>query len=632
MVFFLLIINVLPLDGLSIHEGCLFFRYAQAALPVEVPGVLNLIRGAVRPGSPSGIGDFYAITGEPGGLYRSTDGVVWIQIALNLPNTYFFTVAVASNGSVYGAGSDGLFRSTDGGGTWSALPTKEPILLLLPLADGALLARTWQKGLLRSEDGGVTWYQTGAELHDNPVLSLVQDNANGLWAATFGGGVYQSTDNGITWKEHGLEKGHVLSLAMDRDGALYAGTYHNGVYRYSSSGWIPSGGRGLPEKVAVQKLAVTSAGLIAGTAQHGVYLARPGGDWVLVEGGPKQIEEITGILPMEDNRWLVATRPYGLFLVNPVTKLWKSVPLQTKVQMVAADPCGGGYAVLPDGRMLRSTPATTSKFVQRCGTDGAWEYFAQAPAGGEILFVTHDGEVFVGGRQGLSVYQLKDRESWAGGGQWQKIVLPRSDFQVTCLAETETGLIVGTRGHGLLRSMDGGVTWVPLSEGDTIRACIGIGRHLYAASDSGLSVSDDGGALWTRYPIKPPPITLAADGDRGIIFSRNGIFSSQNVRENLMTVTNGLLTPLYLDDSGEITIPAVRALAVSGGTLYAASAHGVDLFRREGTFWHWEGQALPRVIVNGLAPLPKGNAAVASDRGLFVLNGTSGVTQVPVIP
>lgn len=99
-----------------------------------------------------------------------------------------------------------------------------------------------------------------------------------------------------------------------------------------------------------------------------------------------------------------------------------------------------------------------------------------------------------------------------------------------------------------------------------------------------------------------------------------------------MEATEGAPTPLYLGSSGEMTIPTVQALAVSGDTLYAASSHGVDLFQREGTFWHWEGQELSRATITSLASLPNGNAVVASDRGLFVLHGVNEVIQIPVVP
>jgi ligand-binding sensor domain-containing protein len=567
---------------------------ARAALPVEVPGVLGLTRG---PG-----GEVYVITGEPGGLYRAADGLAWVQLALDLPNTYFSAVAVAPDGTVYAAGSEGLFRSTDNGRTWTALSTEEQVFFLLPLADGTLLARTWRKGLLRSEDKGNRWYRVGAELYEGPVSALVQDRTGAVWAATFGGGIYRSKDGGATWEQVGLEQSYVTALAMDGEGTLYAGVYQGGTYRYGPAGWVVTSA-GLPAGSTVQVLSATPTGLAAGVSHEGLYFAPQGGFWTAVASGPAGIEEVTGILSTEDGELLVATRPQGLFRVNPVTRRWTPLPLHAAVQAVAADGQGGAYALLSGRRLLHSV------------SKDRWEYVGQVPAGNGTLLITHSGVLLAGGTQGLSTYR---------DGVWQQVSLPSPDFPVTCLAETGKSLIAG--GQGLLHSIDGGITWTTVMEKGTVQACAASSGRFYVATETGLAVSTDGGAHWTPYSLSPPPVALAADGERGVILARAGGSTG-----GLMEATEGAPVSLYLDES-EGGVRTARALTVSGDTLYVAAAHGIDLFHRQGTFWHWQGQVLPRATATGLAPLSDGRAAVASDQGLFVLRGAEEAVQVPVIP
>ena len=243
---------------------------AGAVLPIEVPGVLVLSQDAPASGH-----NVYAITDEPGGLYRSANGTDWVQLALTLPNTHFSSITATPNGTLYSTSSDGLLRSTDNGRTWRTIQAGDAIFFLVCANDGSLLARTWKKGLLRSEDGGVNWYPVGGEFA-GPVLTLLQDGKGALWAATFGGGIYRSTDNGITWEKNGLDRGYVITLALDAHDTLYAGTYHNGIYRHDSLGWMPVN-EDLPAQATIQKLANTPLGLVAIIAHHGLYLAQTNG-------------------------------------------------------------------------------------------------------------------------------------------------------------------------------------------------------------------------------------------------------------------------------------------------------------------------------------------------------------------
>jgi hypothetical protein len=58
-------------------------------------------------------------------------------------------------------GTDGIFRSTDGGGTWSKVNTNAPSQNLLVGPDGAYFYSVfWNRGLLKSTDKGLTWTQT----------------------------------------------------------------------------------------------------------------------------------------------------------------------------------------------------------------------------------------------------------------------------------------------------------------------------------------------------------------------------------------------------------------------------------------------------------------------------------------
>jgi hypothetical protein len=101
-------------------------------------------------------------------LYRSTDGGgTWTNVGANLPaGTNFCTNALVIDKNVhlvgcsgYAGGTDGVFRTTDGGTTWTH-PTAAPAAATpLWTSDGAIYWSLSDGGLIKSTDEGVTWTQ-----------------------------------------------------------------------------------------------------------------------------------------------------------------------------------------------------------------------------------------------------------------------------------------------------------------------------------------------------------------------------------------------------------------------------------------------------------------------------------------
>ena len=142
-------------------------------------------------------------------------------------------VLVAALGHAYGPNSErGVFRSTDGGRTWAKVLYKDPdtgaIDLAADPADPQVVyaalyqaRRTpWEQyppdegpgsGLYKSTDGGATWTAlTGHGLPAGPVGRIGLAVARGgrvyaLIGAKAGGGLYRSDDGGATWRLAGSD-------------------------------------------------------------------------------------------------------------------------------------------------------------------------------------------------------------------------------------------------------------------------------------------------------------------------------------------------------------------------------------------------------------------------------------------
>ncbi len=208
---------------------------------------------ALAPSDPSII---YVGTGEAAirsditygaGVYKSTDGGAHWR-SLGLADTRHIgkilvdphnpdVVLVAALGHAYGPNLErGVFRTTDGGRTWTKVLYKNPdtgaIDLSADPADPQVVyaalyqaRRTpWEQyppdegpgsGLYKSTDGGATWTQlTGHGLPAGPVgrigLAVASGRGTGsrvyaLIGAATGAGLYRSEDGGSTWQLAGSD-------------------------------------------------------------------------------------------------------------------------------------------------------------------------------------------------------------------------------------------------------------------------------------------------------------------------------------------------------------------------------------------------------------------------------------------
>jgi photosystem II stability/assembly factor-like uncharacterized protein len=149
-------------------------------------------------------------------------------------------------------GPGGVFKSTDGGATWSGLGLSGSAVKLITIDSAhpnVLYAITEAnygipkgfRGLFKSTDSGASWtaidnglavlLDTGAKV---TAFAIGVANSNLLYAATAGSGVFRSSDGGANWApfNDGLTNFDVRSLAAAPGSRqiLYAGT-SNGVFK-----------------------------------------------------------------------------------------------------------------------------------------------------------------------------------------------------------------------------------------------------------------------------------------------------------------------------------------------------------------------------------------------------------------
>jgi len=193
------------------------------------------------------------------GLFLSgSGGQSWIPTHLNGVGVHSvaFSPGYAGDGTMFAASLyEGLYKSVDGGIWWDRIGETGPMdcclsrVALSPqyevdqtLFVSRTLGPAALRGLYRSTDGGFTWTKTaGSEevtlLDFVPSPNYVVDET--LFIATLEKGVLVSTDGGNSMMPTSLSDAYVTALAIspdfEMDGTLYAATY-DGILKSEDGG------------------------------------------------------------------------------------------------------------------------------------------------------------------------------------------------------------------------------------------------------------------------------------------------------------------------------------------------------------------------------------------------------------
>src|SRR5262249_14488019 len=131
-------------------------------------------------------------------------GRTWANMGLHLPaNTNFSTTPQILNTQTYivgtngwGSGTNGIYKTTDGGVTWFLKSSQAPVTSIGPLqaSDGTIY---WSAGgsLLNSTNAGDTWGSVGSGLTGVNVIQL----PDGRLASVGSTNLLVSSNGGSSW-------------------------------------------------------------------------------------------------------------------------------------------------------------------------------------------------------------------------------------------------------------------------------------------------------------------------------------------------------------------------------------------------------------------------------------------------
>jgi photosystem II stability/assembly factor-like uncharacterized protein len=378
---------------------------------------------------------------------------------------------------VFGPGlQNGVFRSTDGGKTWTLTTVDLFFLTIDP--QGAIYAAG--SVLFKSADGGTTW---SALSFSGAISALVFDpqKPNSMYAADFSG-VYKSTDGGASWSgpSSGMRAIGVLSLAIDPQSpdTLYAGTglalfksMDRGKNWTANSSWKPA--YNAPVTIAVDPK--NSSKLYAAAVADEGYCAGlfGSGDAGMSWANIGLIGCISAVVvdPQNPDTVYVAMLSAGVVKINSLDggQSWAGINsglAGDAVTTLAVDPQNPQtlYAGVQSRAGLPGFDTTLFKT-----TDGGmtWNPTALTVAKSIVSAVRIDSQ------NSNSVYAVTATSPNTPGGLWKSVdggaswrdlsaSLPFPVYTVAVNPKNPTTIYAGTD-FAVMTSMDAGETWIPLS-------------------------------------------------------------------------------------------------------------------------------------------------------------------------
>ena len=565
----------------------------------------------------------YATTRSEG-LFKSTDaGVTWTKLLRELnPGN----VAVATGGVVYVSVNPGkVKKSTDGGAHWTLAGQGLPdsivtVLAVDPAQPSRVFAALPEGSLWRSTDGGASWRPSYQGL---PVgrarlvrqIAIARQPAGLAYLAT-DDGVWKSRNGGLSWRRagRGLRQGQIQPLALSPTDSrtLYANDLSAGLFRSTDGGatWTPTAsqlgdGPGAPGIAALAVSPRSPRLVLAGTAAKGLFRSTDGGDhWTAV--GPSSARFVQAL----------AVAPSALRFVY--------------AGMTAAgtvDP--GGVLASEDGGLT-----WTRRNRGLAALDAP--VFAASPFTRGILWIENPYGLFRS-RNGGTAWRRSPLTDMASGSLGE-VALP-------ALAPSTAYVLTGS---GLWRTTDGGDLWMrvfnPASGApwpvQYLWADPVDPDGLWGSSLGMLYQSTDGGATWKQYPevgavltvlwdlafAPSSPSTAYAAGVRtDFPMSYATMFRSEDGGTTWTRADSGLNAPGIKEIAVDPVVPR-RVYAATHGYFYLA-ADGVWVSEDGGATWARAGEEMKGQSVSALAASPvPGILWAATEDGRLFRSGNGGAT------
>ena len=676
---------------------------------------------AVRGGR---LGTVIYIAAATGGVWKSTNaGTSWQNVTDSIGSPSYGTVAVApSNSDIVWVGTGepnnmrssswgiGVFKSTDGGRTWSEpmLPTSQHIgrIAIDPrnpdvvyvAALGPLWAPGGERGLFKTTDGGRTWTNTMPISQYTGFTDVVMDPANPdiLYAAAFmrerraysflpagpESAIYKTTNAGRTWTKltEGLPTtGDVGRIGIDvcrsRPFTLYAVVHapgeRNGIYRSDDAGatWRNvSTNNGTAWYYGQIRCDPTNPERIY-QLNVGSRQSEDGGrTWTTFGGGGTHSDHHSLWINPENADHLIMGNDGGLDISYDRGRSWdfvESIPLAQfySISVDDAQPFYNVYGGLQDNSSYGGPNQTRYSFGP---TNGDWFRLAGGDGFYSVTDPTDHNIVYAESQNGnISRYDARTGQSKGIRPVPRANERHRYNWSAPILPSKHTPGVVYFAANYLFRSPDRGDSWETISRDLTrqidrnalpMRGSVPVagtlGRHegtadfgnittidespvragvLAVGTDDGnVQTTRDGGRTWTkseRFPGVPDTTYVSrvtwSKAAEGTIYASFDGHRSNDFKPYIMKSTNYGQT--WVSVTGDLpngSIQVVREHPRQANLLFAGSEFGVFFTVDGGAHWTKLKSGMPTSPVHDLVIQARENDLVIGThgRGIFILD------------
>lgn len=536
------------------------------------------------------------------GLFFTTNGgATWSRASRRgFGNDYNYIYQVAFDPHdpdvVYAGAWRGLYRSVDGGRSWSLLWQGErywavPVVTVAPDDPRLLLVSTSDR-VYRSTDGGATFTEVW---HSDMSRGIVFDphDPNRVYGTT--GALFRSTDRGLTWERIGRNfELSAESVAVGEDGKLYAGTRFGVIHSFDGGttftpATTPDVGHRHPDDNIVA-IAPLANGDVLAAGDRGIWRRLDGEHgWRAASEGIRGLD-ISGLAITAGGRLLASVPDNGVFHSDD-----------------------GGVRFRSSTRGLRNPDGRTPGLL-----------FIPSPSSPQVVYGDYDGWISRSDDAGVS-WRLLNQEDYQRAPLLA--VHPTNPDVLYAGGDDFDPHEPPGKCHAL-RSGDGGATWSCL-EGPDLSTLTSLvidpqrPSRLFGLDDYDLfRISDDEGTTWREAGRGLPKVefisyALVMDA-RGRLFvgTEDGrVFRSLDGGESFAKVSRNLPRE---------PIETLIADPLRPDTLYAF-VYGQGVFRSQDGGRRWErlDAGLPAAWFTGAVTLDAERRllfAGIKGRGLFVLD------------
>ncbi|MFY9821823.1 MAG: hypothetical protein WAM82_10605 [Thermoanaerobaculia bacterium] len=291
------------------------------------------------------------------GVFRSTDGgTSWTRNVQGLTASVVSSIAVDAEDSntLWAAANYVLFKSTDRGRTWNQIAEPRPAtavydrwVVTSPVDPQTVYLGRYDGQILRSRDGGATWSVAGNPSGGMTVLKADFQDPLTLWAAGSPGGIFKSTDGGDSWTTLPGPGANIyfqgLALSPSSPSTVYAGSLDATVriLRSADAGatWTLAQS-GIPTGVTVLAVDPSQPETAYTTSGGDIYKTLDGATWSLVSSAfhGREVQWLTAAPP---NAFYAAVRYDNVYVSEDGGQNWSplgAAPRPFAFNALAADP------------------------------------------------------------------------------------------------------------------------------------------------------------------------------------------------------------------------------------------------------------------------------------------------------